>query len=196
MGEDSPAGKAESLARLNKIYLAIISRYRDYIEEHENVSVAELPALVTPKNAAVVSKVDEIKTSFGRYDYDKHFPEARTSAFAFVKEKVEDVVLPLQFWLVPEETLAFMAGDTFDRCVLLCSLLVGLGNPSAKVAVVVKGETRRVFVYCEFSGSAYMFALDGGIKKFSTKQDMISSLKIDADTTAYEFNDRTQADMG
>ena len=196
MGEDSSAGKAETLDRLNKIYLAIISRYRDYIEEHENVSVAELPGLVTPKNGAVVAKVDEIKASFGRYDYDKNFREAGTAAFSFVKDNVEDAVLPLQFWLAPEETLAFMMGDTFDRCVLLCSMLVALGNPSAKVAVVAKGESRRVFVHCEFSGSAYMFELDNGIRKFSAKEDMVASLKIDEEATAYEFNDRTQADIG
>ncbi len=196
MEGDSSAGKAETLDRLNKIYLAIISRYRDYIEEHENVSVAELPSLVTPKNGAVVAKVDEIKASFGRYDYDKNFPEAGTAAFTFVKDKVVDAVLPLQFWLAPEETLAFMMGDMFDRCVLLCSMLVALGNPSTKVAVMVRGESRRVFVHSEFAGSVYMFELDDGIRKFSTKEDMVKSLKIDEEATAYEFNDRTQSDIG
>lgn len=196
MGKDSDVGKIEALDRLNKIYLAIISRYRDYIEEHENISVAELPALVTPKNGAVVAKVDEIKAAFGRYDYDKNFPEAGTAAFSFVRDKIEDAVLPLQFWLAPEETLTFMIGDTFDRCVLLCSMLVALGNPSAKVAVVVKGESRHIFVHCEFAGSVYMFELGNGIRKFPTKDSMVASLKIDDEATAYEFNDRTQGDIG
>lgn len=196
MGEDSDWGKLGALEKLNRLYLAIISRYRDYIEEHENISLAELPALVTPKNGAVVAKVDEIKSSFERYDYEKNFREAGTAAFEFVRGKVDDIVLPLQFWLAPEETLAFMIGDTLDRCTLLCSMLIALGNPSSKVAVVMKGDSRRIFVHCELDGSVYMFDLGDGIRRFAAKRELIASLNIDKDTTAYEFNDITQTDIG
>ncbi len=191
MGKNPDAPEADTLGKLNKVYLTIISRYRDYIEEHENVSIAELPTLVTPKNGAVVAKVDEIKASFGRYDYDNNFYDASLAAFSFVKEKVEDATLPLQFWLTPEETLAFMIGDTFDRCVLLCSMMVALGNPSAKVAVVVNGESRKLLVYYEFGDAVHTFDLRGGLEKFASKEEMVASLKIKEDTTAYEFNDLT-----
>ncbi len=184
----------DTLNRLNKIYLTIVSRYKDYIEEQESLSVAELPTLITPKNGAIVAKVDEIKASFGAYSYDKNFHDAGTKAFSFVKEKVGEAVLPLQFWLVPEETLAFMIGDSFDRNVLLCSMLVGLGNPSAKVLVLVKSETRRVFVYYELNGFVLM-DLNSSPKTFQTKEEMLTSLSIDDDTTAYEFNDRTYTDI-
>ena len=188
-------GRVRTLEKLNRLYLAIISRYRDYIEEHESISLAELPVLVTPKNVAVAAKVDEIKSSFERYDYEKDFREAGTAAFEFVRNNVDDVVLPLQFWLATEETLAFMMGDILDRCALLCSILIALGNPSSKVAVVMKGDARRIFVHCEFSGAVYMFDLGDGIRKFATKQELVASLNIDADTTAYEFNDMTQTDI-
>jgi hypothetical protein len=194
MAETADKG-ADTLDRLNKIYLAIISRYRDYIEEHENVTVAELPTLVTPKNGAIIEKIDAIKSSFGTYDYDKHFYDASIVAFTFVKDKIEDVVLPLQFWLVPEETLVFMMGDVFDKSVLLCSLLVGLGNPSSKVLVTVSDESRKIFVYYELKDSACMLDLADGPKRFRTKEEMIESLHIEDDTTAYEFNDNTYSDI-
>ena len=150
---------------------------------------------MTPQNGAIIEKVDAIKSSFGTYDYDKNFYDASIAAFSFVKDNVEDVVLPLQFWLVPEETLVFMMGDVFDRNVLLCSLLVGLGNPSSKVLVTVNDETRKVFVYYELEGSAYLLDLGDGSKKFVGKDKLIASLHIDENTTAYEFNDKAYRDL-
>ncbi|HUC38620.1 MAG TPA: hypothetical protein VL944_00635 [Candidatus Acidoferrum sp.] len=191
MAEKSP----DTAERLSRIYLAIISRYKDYIEEKENISVAELPTLITPKNGAVAVRADQLKSSFGAYDYSKNFEEASKKAFSFVKDEVEEALLPLQFWLVPEETLAFMMGDTFDRNILLCSMLINLGNPSAKVLVVVDGEIRRLSVYYEFNNSVVMFHLDDGIKKFESKEKMIESLGTGDEVTAYEFNDKTYRDI-
>lgn len=186
---------ADSLERLNRIYLTVISRYKDYIEENESLSVAELPTLVTPKNPAVVKKIDEIKSHFGRFDYDANFHDASMGAFTFVKNEIEHVTLPIQFWLTPEETLAFLMGDVFDRNVLLCSVLIGLGNPSCKIFVMIKNEARKIFVYYEFRNSIYLLDLNGEMKKFRTKDEMLVSFKIDEETIAYEFNDRTYSDI-
>ena len=185
----------ERLARLNKVYLAIISRYKEYIEEKENISVAELPTLITPKNSAVSAKVEEIKSSLQEYSYDKDFQAAAKKAFDFVKDNVEDVVLPLQFWLVPEETLAFMMGDSFDKNVLLCSLLVGLGNPSSKVVVVIRGDARQTLVSYEANGKLYLVDLESGIREVGSHDDLVKHLNIDDEVVAYEFNDRAYVDI-
>ncbi len=192
---ENALGKSDDTAdRLNKLFLTIISRYSEYIEEHENLSVAELPTLITPKNGAIITKADEIKSHFGAYKYDKDFNNASIKAFDFVKENVTEVVLPLQFWLVPEETLAFMMGDAFDRNVLLCTMLIALGNPSAKVLVAMKGDSRKIFVYYEHQGFV-LFDINDGTKQFKTKEELLESLRIGDETTAYEFNDNVYTNI-
>lgn len=190
---DSPE-KSSREERLNQIYLAIIARYKDYIEEKEGLSVAELPMLVMPDSEKVKTKADEIKSGFLNYVYETNFYDASTRAYEFVKKEVEDATLPLQFWLTPEETLEFMMGDTMDKNILLCSMLVRLGNPSAKVLVKMV-DTRKVHVYYEFKDKIYMFDFDSGIKEFNDKKEMLKSLEIKDETTAYEFNNQMYADI-
>lgn len=193
--KDDRFGGSKNTEKLNKIYLTIISRYKDYIEEKENISVAELPTLVTPKNALVENTVMQIKSGFGPYIYEINFYEAAKKAFDLVRDSVEDVSLPLQFWLNPEETLSFMMGDKFDKNILLCSLMICLGNPSSKVFVKIKSDSRNIFVYCEFNGMIHKFDIDDGIKSFESREALIDSVKIDDETAAYEFNDRTFSDI-
>jgi hypothetical protein len=187
--------EVEKLGRLNQIYLAIISRYKEYIQEKESLSVAELPVLVTPKNEAVAKKVTEIKGCFDPYSYEKDFYPACTNAFGFVKDDIAKIVLPLEFWLSPEETLTFMMGDMMDKNILLCSLFVALGNPSAKVLVRIRDETFKAFVYFEFDEKFYAFDIDDGTKEFQNKEAMIATLNIDDETTVYEFNNQTYLDI-
>ncbi len=189
------AGEAKELSDLNEVYLAIISRYKEYIEDKESISVAELPRLVTPNDEAVSRKAGDIKTEFQDYFFDKDFYDAGMKAFEFVKDKVATVVLPVQFWLTPGETLGFMVGDLMDKNVLLCSLLIKLGNPSARVFVVSKGGDKRTFVYFEFGGKVHAMDLDDGTKEYSSRDAMIETLNLDDDTTAYEFNDKLYIDV-
>lgn len=188
----------ESLERelkLNQVYLAIISRYKEYIEEKENISVAELPTLVMPKSEPVVKKSETIKNEFGNYNYKENFYEASVKAFHHIKENIEDIAMPLQFWLTPEETLSFALGDIFDRNVLLASILINLGNPSTKVLVSTREGARKVLTYYEFGGNFYVFDLNNTVKEYKTKDEIIKSLNIDEDTTSYEFNDKMYIDI-
>ena len=140
MAANGDEKEVERLGKLNQLYLAIISRYKEYIQEKEGLSVAELPTLVTPKDEALVKKAAEIKAGFEGYTYERDFQKASAAAFSFVKSGIEDAVLPLEFWLSPRDTLAYGMGDMIDKNILLCSLLIALGNPSAKVLVRMKDE--------------------------------------------------------
>jgi hypothetical protein len=195
MSVDEEGKESERLNRLNRLYLAIIARYKDYIQEKEGLSVAELPTLVTPKDEAVAKKVSEIKSGFGIYEYDRDFRQAGSTAFSFVKDEIDGVILPLEFWLSPKDTLEYRMGDVIDKNILLCSMLVSLGNPSAKVLMRIKDESFSAFVYYEFENKIYMFDLGSDVKEFSGKEAMIASLGIDDDTTAYEFNNQTYFDI-
>ncbi len=181
--------------KLNEIYLAIISRYKDYIEEKEEISVAELPRLVTPRGTNVVEIVSEIRDAFDPYVYENNFNRAAKIAYDFVHDKVREINLPLQFWLTPDETIKFMAGDRIDRSILLCSMLISLGNPSSKVLVAIKERRRDAYVYFSFSNKYHIIDIENGISSHASRDEMISSLEINEDGTAYEFNDKSYADI-
>lgn len=180
---------------IERIYLAIISRYKGYIEEKESISVAELPRLVMPREERVLRKVSEIKSGYPQYSYDANFADASDEAFRYVSGGVDAVVLPLQFWLSPGDVLAFGAGDKMDKAILLCSLMVALGNPSSKVLVVMRGKTMHVFVYCEFKDKIRAYEIDGAADDYASKDEFYSAVGTKNADTAYEFNNQAYADL-
>lgn len=190
-----PLAQDEGDLKLNELYLAIISRYKEYIEEKEEISVAELPRLVTPRGINVIEKVGEIRSAFDPYVYENNFSQAAKIAYDFVHAKVREINLPLQFWLTPDETIKFMAGERIDISILLCSMLISLGNPSSKVLVLIKDRRRDAYVYFSFSGRYYMINIEKGISSYATHEEMIASLEIKNEETAYEFNDKSYADI-
>lgn len=182
----------EMLKRYNLLYLEIIMRYRNYIEENENVSVAELPKLVTPEDENVVGFANSIKSAFPNYSVEKNFAEAAEKAYKYVKETVVQATLPIEFWLSPNQVMKSGAGDLFDKAVLLCSLLIAIGNISTRVVIVIKPDERRFVVYSDYEKRIIAFDIENGVTEFLSKEDMLSNLKIKEgeDVTAYEFNDK------
>ena len=75
MEESDSAGTAPGFKdRMNQLYLSIILRYSSYIESKENLSVAELPTLVTPNSTAVSEISEQIKGD--NYSYESSFYDA------------------------------------------------------------------------------------------------------------------------
>ncbi len=192
---DGKGAEDARLEGLNQLYLAIIQRYKEYIEDEESLSVAELPTLVTPESEKVADKAAEIMGDFDHYSYEVDFYEASIKALEFVKDSIKDAVLPLQFWLTPTDTLTFRMGDSVDKCMLLCSLLIKMGNPSAKVLMKMYDSTRTVFTYYEHSGRVYLLDLKDSVKEFESREQLLGSLSINEDVTAYEFNDKMYVDI-
>jgi hypothetical protein len=189
----------EREAKLNEVYLDIILRYKELIEEKEHLSVSELPTLVTPKSNLVAKEIERIKSSFGIYNYNSDFFEASVQCFSFVKNEIGDLTLPIQFWLTPDDTIRFRLGDLLDRNILLCSMLLALGNPSSKVFVAIKGSIRVIFTYYEFEDHTYVLdILKDEIKLVTKVRDFIHGIGLDekdGDTTVYEFNDKVYLDV-
>ncbi len=182
----------ELLKKYNALYLEIIMRYREKIEEGERLHLAELPKLVTPYEEAVAASVNKIKESFPSYSYDQDFQEAAKKANEFVKSSVARVSPPLQFWLTPSEVISIGAGDVLDQAVLLCSLLIGLGNLSSKVIGTVKGEEKAYAVYYELDGKIFVIELGKEMSEVKDKNELLAKLGVymGSETTAYEFNDK------
>ncbi|OJI08165.1 hypothetical protein Micr_00272 [Candidatus Micrarchaeum sp.] len=184
----------ERLAKLNAIYLRIINRYRDYIGEEESLSVAELPRLVTPKDKSVLEKAEDIKSGFEKYSYERDFYAASVVAYEFVRKEIETINLPVEFWLEPAETMEFGAGEKLDRYTLLCSLIIALGNPSAKILIIEKNDRLNPILYYETDG-IYLMDFDSEIRKFASKDEMLANIGIGEDSVAYEFNDKMYVDI-
>ena len=188
----------ELLKKYNDLYLEIIMKYKSHIEEHENLYVAELPSLISPNDEVVKGLAASFTSKFQDYKYENNFYDVAKLIFEHVKNVILPVSLPIQFWLKPSQTITYGAGDLFDKAVLLCSLLISLGNLSTKIIIVVKESERSFIVYFEFKEILVAMNIEGGIKEFKTKEELIKSLGIDEksdDVTAYEFNDKMYIDI-
>ncbi len=189
--------KDAALKAYNNIYLEIIMRYKEQIEEREGLYLADLPKLVTPNDENVILLAKELQGNFPVFDYDANFPEAARLAYEYVRNRITPISLPIQFWLRPAQTIRYSAGDFFDKAVLLCSLLIAMGNVSSRVIVVAKNEERAFVVYAEFGGGLIAIDLEKGVKDYGSIDSLLKELKVDSneDTTAYEFNDKMYRDI-
>ncbi len=189
--------ESESLKAYNNIYLEIILRYKEDIEDKEGLYLADLPKLVTPGDESVLLLAREIKDSFPVYTYDDNFSDAARAAYQYVKEKVIDISLPIQFWLRPTQTIKYGAGDIFDKAVLLCSVLIALGGISSRVVVVVKDMERHFIVYSEFKDRVIGINMEKGVKEYKNFDELFNEINTGSgeETTAYEFNDNMYRDI-
>jgi hypothetical protein len=185
----------ELLKKYNQLYLEVILRYKEYIEEKESLYVAELPKLVVPENEDVVNIANRIKNSMPSYNYNDNYYDSARLAYSYVKDEITLANLPIQFWLTPDETIKCGAGDIFDKAVLLCSLLIALGDVSAKIIIKVKDSERDFVVYSEFNNIIIAIDLESGIKEYKNKEELLRAMGIknaddSGEVTAYEFNDK------
>ncbi len=186
----------ELTKKYNNIYLSIIMRYRDYIEEHEGVYVTELPKLVTPSESSVQAAASAISAGIPGYSSDQDFLQAARLAQQYVKDKIATLSLPIQFWQRPSETLANGAGDPFDKAVLLCSILIALGGVSTKVIISASENRRDFLVYSEYRGEFIVADMENGVSTVKSKDEVLSYLKIDSETeSVYEFNDKMYSNI-
>ncbi len=185
------------LKAYNDIYLDLLLRYKDIIEEKEALYLADLPKLVTPADENVMLLAKEIQKSFPVFNYDSDFAEAVKVSYSYIREKILPISLPIQFWLKPAQTIRYSAGDIFDRAVLLCSLLIAIGNVSTRIIVATKDNSRSFVVYSEFAGKIIAVDMERGITEFDSLEKLIDSLHVGEgeETSVYEFNDKMYRDI-
>ncbi len=176
------------LGRVNKLYSFIIKKYIDYIEKSETRSIADMPRLITPESEKVAEIVDFIKSKFPSYLYENDFYGASMYALEYLKNNIQDVIMPVQFWLKPDNVIEIGLGEDIDKNVLLCSLLIALGNYSSKVLVVSNNNKKRIFVYYEFNYKFFLIDIKGEIELFDSNKGLFGYAGIDDNSEAYEFN--------
>ncbi len=190
-------GEEELTKKYNALYLEIIMRYKDVIETGETIYVVELPKLVTPEDETVLSIAGKMTSGFHIYNYEENFLEAVRKAHDYVQNEIATISPPVQFWLRPSQVVNLQAGDTFDKVVLLCSVMIALGNPSATILTAVRDEDKRHVVLCEYKGELIVVDLEDGIKTVKSKEEALEliGIKTVEGMTAYEFNNKMYNDL-
>ncbi len=180
------------MKRRELIYKKIIERYRELIEAGESKSIPELRSLVKPQSSAVIELRDKLTREFKPYDYERDFLAASQKSFEFVKDEIKNEHVNIEFWLSPRDILELSAADEMDKAILLCSLLIALGNRSAKVVVETKGGLKHAFVMFSFGSRYYLFDPVHDINLAGSKEILeaqISTEKDEENKIVYEFND-------
>ncbi len=185
----------EITSRYNGLYLEIILKYKEYIEGEERIYAAELPTFITPEDQAVCAVAGRIKSGFASYNYDRDFVEAAAAAHAYVKKEIYTIEIPIQFWLKPAQLIRCGSGDEIGKAMLLCSLLISLGCPSAKVIIVDSDDSKKIGVYFTFSGGLFLMRDSGPMNEFISKEEMVSDISGDRHERAYEFNNNAYLDL-
>ncbi|MDE1855192.1 MAG: hypothetical protein KGH57_02650 [Candidatus Micrarchaeota archaeon] len=187
----------ELTKKYNALYLEMIMRYREKIEEGEKLHLAELPKLVTPGDESVMAAANKIREAFPSYTAEKDFPDAARKSYDFVSESIVRISPPLQFWLKPSEVISIGAGDVFDQAVLLCSMLISLGNLSAKVIASVKNDEKNFAVYYELNGKLIVMEFGKGVRELKDRNELLANMGIymGSEATGYEFNDKMYSNL-
>lgn len=189
---DECESELDASKRRESIYRKIIERYRELIEASESKSIPELRSLVRPQSSSVIELKDTLTKDFKPYEYEKDFLTAAQRAFEFVKDEIKTERIPVEFWLTPKDILELKAADEMDKAILLCSLLIGLGNKGAKVVVEMKGGLKHAFVMFSFGNRYYLFDPVHDINLAGSKEILeaqISTEKDEENKIVYEFND-------
>jgi hypothetical protein len=182
----------EVCRRRESIYKKIIERYRELIEAGESKSIPELRSLVRPQSSSVLELKDKLTREFKPYDYEKDFLTVSQKAYEFVKGEIKTEHVNIEFWLSPKDILELKAADEMDKAILLCSLLIALGNKAAKVVVEMKGGLKHAFVLFSFGNRFYLFDPVHDINLAGSKEILeaqISTEKDEENKIVYEFND-------
>ncbi len=182
--------------KYNMVYLEILMKYKDYIEEKEAIYVSQLPEFVSPKDQNVGAVVMELLRSFGSYEPSKDLADGAAKAWSYVNENIDTISIPLDFWQSPEETLKHMAGDLLDKAVLLCSMIIAMGSADAKVVICVKPGKTSANVYFGWNGGIISLDLEMGPKAYADRDELLADIGIGEEgTTAYEFDDKVYSDL-
>lgn len=153
-------------------YRLLVERYAEVISQGERKTLPELRSLLNPQDKSVqavrgllledyalsVSKGIEGAGEAFLYSYEKHFPALAPRAFEFVRSlRSVNSELSVPFWLSLREVWELRAGDPFDKALFLCSLLLSLGSPNARVRVLeLEGELKHPVVFVEFDNKSWL----------------------------------------
>ncbi|NUN11087.1 hypothetical protein HUU53_00375 [Candidatus Micrarchaeota archaeon] len=189
--------KAKALA-----YKELLEKYSEFIELHEEKTIPELKALVTPKHEAVASlRTDLFEQLSVEYLEGDSFEKFVSLASDFVQSlPAIGSELSFSFWLAPEQSLKVKAGDSMDKALLLCSLLLSAEIP-AKIRIVELNNGLRQPIVLASLGDRVVLCDCSGKKKPSfglNDESVVGTYSFEgtnAVKSLYEYNDSFYKDF-
>ncbi len=166
--------------KLLKLYSLVIQRYAAIISEKEYASVSELRHRISPYNEFIRKLRARLLADLQPYDYEKHFFSALERIVEYIKS-IENIELPVTFWMKFEELDSIKAGGLFDQALLLCALLRSLESKAS----VLLTKSKKPYVSFEWQGEKYLLNPESG--SMLVGADAIALLA--KDPLACAFND-------
>lgn len=136
-----------------RLYEALLKKYKDLINDSEKKTVGEVKALVNKNDLTTQMFVSRFKPE--HYEFERHFLETARKCYGFLVKEVDYYKLgfDLNFWLKPEEILKYKIADDEDLAVFLCSILYALGNDKSEVLICEMDDfSTHAITITEFQG--------------------------------------------
>ena len=141
-----------------ELYKLIVMRYKELVEKSEEKTITEIRSMISPYNDFIQKKKAEILSNFPSYDPEKDFFSAMRKAVEYIKS-IENIRVPVKFWLNFEELDRMKAGDVYSQAILLASLLRALDG---KEVVVYSTEKENFYVGFVWQGLKYVINPENG----------------------------------
>ena len=136
-----------------RLYEALLKKYKDLINDSEKKTVGEVKGLIDKNDLTVQMFVSRFKPE--HYDFENHFLETAKKCYDLLIKEVDYYKLgfDLNFWLKPEEILKYKIADDEDLAVFLCSTLYALGNDKTEVLICEMDDfSTHAITITEFKG--------------------------------------------
>jgi hypothetical protein len=164
-----------------QLYLLMLSRYKDLINEKESKTVTEIKEKVTPHHPVVEGIRKKLLSP--HYIYERDFLAALNKAMDYIGS-VETIEFSINFWMDFADIERIGAADSVNKALLFTALLRNFGSDNAKV-VITKSDAYYVsFIY---DSKTYLFSA----KTNSLLLGEDVSKLLSSDQPKCMFNDRT-----
>ncbi|MEM4336258.1 MAG: hypothetical protein QXY61_04585 [Candidatus Anstonellales archaeon] len=164
-----------------ELYRLIVMRYKELIEKSEDKTITEVRAMISPYNEFIQKKKAELLSDFPSYDPEKDFFSIAQKAIEYIKG-IENIEMPVKFWLSFEELDRLRAGNVYNQSILLASLFRALDGKDVLVYATEKGN-----FYVGFSWQGLRYAVNPENGAMFIGEDV--SKLFQEDRPMYAFSD-------
>ncbi len=163
-----------------RLYMLILSRYKDLIREKESKTISEIRQLVSPYKSEFVKtmKMEFVKEN---YSYENDFLTAVEEVIDYMN-KIKTCEFTIPFWMSFEEINELKITDSANKAVFFAALLRSFGSEDVKVVVT---KERKQYVRFRWKGDSYLFIPESGSL---LRNEDITRL-LESDPAAYAFSD-------
>ncbi len=164
-----------------KIYMLIVSRYKQSISEKEQKSITEIRQQCSPYNDFTKKLKERLVGEIVNYSYEQDFLHAVERILEFSRS-IKNFELLIPFWMTFEEIDEIKAASPMDKAIMVTAMLRVFGSENARVLVT---KSKHNYVSFEYKEKKYIITPETGSLLVGEDVDKI----IQNDPLAYSFSD-------